>query len=170
MEDSRRAKYILALDPGTTETGVCILKVDDYRPLMYAKITNEHVMDMALDWIQQNSNETEMEVVIEMVASYGMPVGAEVFETCVWIGRFEERALQYGLPVHFIYRKDEKLTICQSPKANDATIKQALVDRFAKGTPNYGKGSKKAPGWFYGFSKDVWSAYAVGVTYIDMNF
>jgi hypothetical protein len=60
------------------------------------------------------------------------------------------------------------MNLCHSMKANDATIKQALVDRFAYGISNHGKGSKKEPGWFYGFSKDVWAAYAVGVTYHDM--
>ena len=34
---------------------------------------------------------------------------------------------------------------------------------------NYGKGTKKAPGWFYGFSGDMWQAYALGVTYIDLG-
>ena len=102
-----------------------------------------------------------------MVASYGMPVGREVFETCVWIGRFTE-ALKGRCQITYIYRKDEKLTICNSPRANDATIKQALVDRFAYGQPNHGKGTKKMPGWFYGFRQDVWAAYAVAVTYHDM--
>ena len=57
-----------------------------------------------------------------------------------------------------IYRLDEKLNLCQDSRAKDANIRQALIDRFASGTPNGGKGTKKAPGWFYGFSDDVWQA------------
>ncbi|KHD34403.1 hypothetical protein NL50_17105, partial [Clostridium acetobutylicum] len=68
----------------------------------------------------------------------------------------------------FIYRKDEKMNLCHSMKANDSTITQALCDRFAYGVRNHGKGTKKEPGWFYGFKKDIWQAYAVGVTYFDM--
>jgi hypothetical protein len=103
-----------------------------------------------------------------MIASYGMPVGAEVFDTCVCIGRLTERFTQLQFPVTYIYRKDEKMNLCHSMKANDATIKQALVDRFARGEPNYGKGTKARPGWFYGFRADMLAAYAVGVTYHDL--
>ena len=104
-------------------------------------------------------------VAIEMVASYGMPVGMEVFDTCVWIGRFAQAAK--GHRIELIYRKEEKLCLCGSLKAKDGNICQALVDRFAPGQPNKGKGTKKEPGFFYGFSKDMWAAMAVATTYFD---
>lgn len=71
-------------------------------------------------------------LIIEMIASYGMAVGKEVFETCVWIGRFEELALSRVVSTKYIFRKDEKMNICHSMKAKDSNIRQALIDRFGE--------------------------------------
>ncbi len=101
---------------------------------------------------------------VEMIASYGMPVGAEVFETCVWIGRFIE---SHNGDHAKIYRKDVKLHLCQSPRAKDANVRQALIDRF--GGKEKAIGKKKTPGPLYGFHDDMWAALAVAVTYAD-NF
>lgn len=163
-------RYVLAIDPGNKESGFCILDAEDYRPLWHAKMENndflwkvefDHMLD---EWLAGHS----FKLAIEMIASYGMAVGAEVFETCVWIGKFAQFFLnRYGIRSHYIYRKEEKLNLCGSPRANDSNISQALADRFAPGEKNHGKGTKAQPGWFYGFSKDQWAAYAVGVTFID---
>ena len=104
---------------------------------------------------------------IEMIKSYGMPVGAEIFETCVWIGRFLELLMPRGAKVDLVYRADVKLHHCHSSAAKDSNITQALVDRFASGIPNHGKGTKAAPGWFYGFKADIWAAYALAVLTAD---
>lgn len=150
---------ILAIDPGNIESGFCVL--DGYRPVKFGKISNDAFKNLFDDLFGCDV------VVIEMVESYGMPVGREVFDTVRWIGKFEAYAEKHGMDVEFVTRKEEKLAICHSMKANDSTIRQALVDRFAPGTPNHGKGTKKEKGFFYGFKADMWSAFAVGVTYLD---
>ena len=160
-------KVILAIDPGNIQSGYVIVNRHDLKPVKFGKIDNEEVLDLLF---AVSMNDIEPEIVIEMVESFGMPVGRDVFDTCVWIGRFIQFASNHDLPEPvYVTRKQEKLTLCQSMKANDATIKQYLVDRFAPGQPNYGKGTKKDPGWFYGFHADIWSAYAVAVTYADME-
>lgn len=162
--------YIFAIDPGNIESGWVLCDAESLKPVQFGKSSNSSLLcklfDLSLDYPGQTY------YCIEMIASYGMPVGKEVFDTCVWIGRFTECIVNlkitsvYQLPT-YVYRLDEKLTICRDPRANDATIRRALVDRFAPGVSNYGKGSMSSPGWFYGFKADIWQAYAVAVTYHD---
>lgn len=157
---------ILAIDPGNVESGYVLLDMN-LKPIEKGKIKNKELLEkIRMDKFWYNSTDEEDHIAIEMIASYGMAVGVTVFETCVWIGRFIE-AIGNGIEPKFIYRKDEKMNLCGSMKAKDSNIIQALVDRFAANTPNKGKGSKKEQGWFYGFSKDIWQAYAVGITYYD---
>jgi uncharacterized protein (DUF2249 family) len=149
-------EMILAIDPGSTESAYVLLRKEDLSISSFGKLENGVILEIIQDKYFDH-------VAIEMVASYGMAVGVEVFETVFWIGRFYEAARSTECKyIQKIYRKDEKMNLCHSMKAKDANIRQALIDRF--GTV----GTKKAPGWFYGVSKDVWAAIAVGVTYYDM--
>lgn len=103
-------------------------------------------------------------LVIEMIASYGMPVGKEVFDTCLWIGRFMEAAGGAEL----VYRKDVKMHLCGNMRAKDSNIRQVLIDRFGPGRER-AIGRKASPGPLYGFKRDMWQALAVAVTYDDLQ-
>lgn len=111
-------------------------------------------------------------VVIEMIGHYGtgMPAGKTVFDTCVWIGRWMEVAVRSrGLLPELVLRPTVKAHLCGSARAKDPNVTQALIDRFAAGEPNRGKGTKSRPGWFHGFRADIWAAYAVAVWAADNN-
>lgn len=155
---------ILAIDPGNVESGWCVIDAETRQVLQFGKSDNATVLDHCYGGLKWDCS------VIEMVASYGMPVGREVFETCVWIGRFSEAMTcgEGGALPDPIYRRDIKLHHCHSAKAKDSNVRQALVDRFAPGQPNHGKGTKADPGWFYGFRADIWQAYALAVYAADL--
>jgi hypothetical protein len=89
-----------------------------------------------------------------------MAVGAEVFDTVLWAGRFAEAA--HRVTVVMLPRRAVKLALCGDSRAKDANIRQALIDRFG-GSAAIGR--KAAPGPLYGISRDVWSALAIAVTY-----
>lgn len=99
--------------------------------------------------------------VCEMIACYGMAVGKEVFETCRWIGRFEQMLATHGGKLETLTRMEAKMNLCHSARANDANIRQALIDRWGE------TGTRKAPGTLYGISGHAWAALAVGVTFYD---
>ena len=157
---------ILAIDPGNKQSGYAILDTD-YKPVDFGKIDNTTLKSIIRQAVWSKRVDR---VVIEMVASYGMPVGETVFDTCVWIGRFTELIAQcptQDAEITYVKRKEYIVDLIGSVKAKDSNVIQYLIDRFAKDTPNRGKGTKKSPGWFYGVSKDVWQAIAIGVWYLD---
>ena len=149
---------ILAIDPGNIDSAYVIVD-EHHRILDKNKVSNEVMLD-----IVKAGNYDEL--VIEKIACYGMPVGAETFDTCIWIGRFQQ-ASPHCKDVSFVFRREEKITLCNSMRAKDANIRQALIDKFAQHDFKNGKGTKKNPDWFYGFAKDEWAAYAVGTTWLD---
>lgn len=157
-------RHVLAIDPGNTQSAWVLIDSRSCVPLDFGKADNDSVRAMLYHHTTNQPPAAADAVAIEMVASYGMAVGAEVFGTCVEIGRLVEIAPQAQL----VYRRDIKLHHCGSARANDANITQALIDRFAHGQPNRGKGTKKNPGWFYGFRADIWQAFALAVYVADM--
>ena len=151
---------ILAIDPGNLESAYVVVEDDLSAVVDKGKIEN----GLLLRKIQDEFIHLALDsAAIEMIASYGMPVGKEVFETCLWIGRFiEVIAKNFHFEPARVYRKDEKLCLCNSMKAKDSNIRQALIDRFGP------VGTKKKPGYFYGFKKDIWATMAVAVAYHDI--
>jgi hypothetical protein len=146
---------ILAIDPGNEKSAFVMFK-------------GERILDKDIwkndDLIPFIKSHYHNDLVIEMVASYGMAVGRTVFETCVWIGRFIQAnndGNKKDIPYHLVYRKDIKMHLCQSMRAKDSNIMQALKDRYGE------VGCKSKPGPLYGVKKDIWSALAVATYYND---
>lgn len=155
----RNKKILLAIDPGNEFSAYCLIDMETYIPFKFGKVKNEVLKEyLQSPEFSDICSNNYMYFAIEMIASYGMAVGQTVFETCVWIGRYIELMCS---PYTFIYRKDVKMNLCGSMKAKDSNIRQALIDRFGE------VGTKNKQGFFYGFKADIWSAYAVGVTFID---
>lgn len=143
---------LLAIDPGTVQSGWCTFEAG--KVLDSGVWPNENllrVVNFADTWPQPTA------LAIEMVASYGMPVGKEVFETVRWIGRFQQ-AWRDPEAVRLVYRKDVKIHLCGSMKAKDTHIWQALIDKLGP------VGTKKEPGPLYGVKSHARSAVAVAVT------
>ena len=181
--------YVVGIDPGNERSAFCLVS-PDLRPLAFDKCRNrltkqEQAELTEMTGLEDISREVFFDAikeavedfvpygevptfVIEGIENFGMPAGRSLFDTAEYIGRLSQMIEEkFDVEPFKVYRHEEKMTICHNPRANDATIKRALVDRFAPNTPNYGKGTKKNPGFFYGFSADCWSAFAQAVTYHD---
>ena len=149
-------KRIFAIDPGNVESGYAIIDLPSLEVIEAGKINNYELLK-AVPLLSCTADI----FAVEMIASYGMAVGKDVFDTCLWIGRFIQAAEKDAT---LIYRKEEKVILCNDLRAKDTNIRQALINRYAKHDFKTGKGVKKNPDTFYGVSKDAWQAIAVGVT------
>lgn len=142
---------VLAIDPGTEKSGFVLF--DGNRMHEKGWVDNEEIMGL-FSYLDADK------VAIEMVASYGMPVGKSTFETVLWIGRMVQECFHHDLEAELIYRKDIKMFLCNSMKAKDSNIRQALVDVY--GTT----GRKKSPNPAYDDGRikmngHMWSSLAI---------
>ena len=159
MKINAKSKRILAIDPGPVQSAY--VQWDGKVLEGFGLEDNREVLELL-----GLSNAAPKDMVIEQVRSYGMPVGASIFDTVFWSGRFCEA---WHGEFHQMPRLKVKQHICHDSRAKDSNIIQALVDRFAYGQRNRGKGIKKEPGFFYGFKADIWQAFALAVTWYDQN-
>ena len=149
---------ILAIDPGPTHSAYVYLV--DGVPTSFAKFAN----DMLLYCLRRGLAYRSL-VVIEKVASYGMAVGAEVFETVYWSGQFAEACR--ASRVERITRKEVVTHLCGSAKANDSNVRAALIDRY--GGQEAAIGRKGAYGPLHGMNVDHRAALAVAITWLDQH-
>ena len=172
----------MGIDPGNEQSAYIMIRQDGLPVrdvgdvLEGGKVRNRELLRTVRDLAALKRAMQPIIVGIEMVASYGMPVGKSVFDTARWTGRFEEAAR--GLETYLVYRKSPNkdngidsvcMHLCKSTRAKDSNVRQALIDRYE--TTGGGKipqiGTKSKPGPLYGISADVWSALAVAITLKD---
>lgn len=156
---------VLSLDPGSEQTAFSLIDATTRNVLVFGITPNEKLLKDLYDPVHEWGEKIApcRHMAVEMIASYGMPVGREVFETVLWIGRYLEAwRHQWKL----VYRREVKLHLCGSVTAKDGNVRQALLDKYGPGKAA-AQGTKKNPGPLYGVSKDVWSAIAVGTYYLD---
>ncbi len=152
-------RTILGIDPGTEQSAYVLW---DGAQVVYSHtVDNMSLLLMLRDYKLSQSNPI---LAIEKIASYGMAVGAETFETVFWSGRFMEAWVNRDISVCTIHRptrNEIKNHICHSSKARDTNVRQALIDRFGV------VGTVKTPGPLFGISKHKWAALAVAVFVFD---
>lgn len=151
---------VLAIDPGPERSAYVLYDgergVRDFQQMQNLEL---------LTYLKIERHLLKLRLAIEGVQSFGMPVGREVFDTCIWIGRFIEA---FGGSHTIVYRSDVKLHLCRSARAKDPMIRQALIDRFGPGRDK-AVGKKKTPGPLYGIASHCWSALAVAVYWHDTH-
>jgi hypothetical protein len=135
---------IIGIDPGNKQSGWCC--VQDGKIVGSGVMENKQLINLTA------FNGRDVTLAIEWIQAMGMAVGKEVFETCFWAGRF---AQMHRGPVRLIPRGRIKLHHCGSARAKDGNVAQSLRDKYGD------KGTKAAPGYFYGVSSHAWQAFAV---------
>ncbi len=156
---------VLGLDPGTEQSALVAFNGESVRD--HRTLPNRELLMLLREIREAEIHSGNAYVlVIEQIESFGMAVGKETFETVFWTGRFAEA----WCPKRFerLPRRPIKIHLCQSARATDANIRQALIDRFGP-TSEKAIGRKASPGPLYGLRGHEVAALAVAVTWYDLN-
>lgn len=180
---------VLAIDPGPLSSAWLVYDKERRTPLEWAYEVNDEVL------ISLSVRELSVScLAIEHIQHYGrgMPVGADVFETCIWMGRFI--GAFDAKPWVLIKNPTIRACLCNNASANARQIKQALIDKF--GGKDKAIGGVKCPkckrkGWvgrnhatcpvcegalwahppgpLHDMTEHIWSALAVAVCWSEQH-
>ncbi|MGN6223687.1 hypothetical protein [Pseudoxanthomonas sp.] len=137
---------ILAIDPGTTQSGFVLY---DGKVLSSGVMPNEDLLRVVED-------DRSDALAIEKIVSYGNVVNNDTFDTCEWIGRFQQAWACPGEVIK-IKRLEVKKALGLMGSAKDKDVNGAILALVGP------KGTKRAPGPTYGVSSHAWAA--LGVAY-----
>lgn len=153
---------VLGIDPGNISSAYCVLDRDTQKPIAHEKLNNEE--------LERKLKEGEIdfdEAVVEVVSSYGLVAGRDLFQTCMEIGRLSVIIENLGFKAYGCYRRDVKLHLTGKAASKDVNVRAALIEMYAKHDFKNGKGTKNNPDWFYKFRADEWAAAALAVCFIQ---
>jgi hypothetical protein len=138
---------ILAIDPGTHESGYCLY--DGGRVITAGVMGNSDLLKIVAD-------DRSDVLAIEKVVSYGRAVGQEVFDTCEWAGRFRQ---VWGSPDETlsVTRLQVKKALGLKGSDDEAAVNKRLREVIGE------KGTKANPGPTFGVATHAWAA--LGVAY-----
>lgn len=183
---------IIAIDPGSQKSALVFL--DKLGNISFNdKVENKDVLFVLSHQSSLSADARNFcdAIVIEQIAGMGMTAGADLFETCVWSGRFIQRWLDtVGRPWFRIPRREVKLELCNTSRANDKIIRQTIIDLYGgdlvaiggkrcsncKGKGWKGReripcfccaetGYESPPGVLKGIRSDEWQALAAGLAW-----
>jgi len=151
------SRNILAIDPGSKRSAYVIAQ-------QCGRVAGEILDNFELvDKLKTLPLETLVPV-IEMVSCYGQPVGKDVFNTVLWIGRFcqlIENTLGNN-KVTLLPRQKAKQFFYRG-SANDSMIRYAVIELY--GGKEKALGNKAAPGPLYHIHYDLWQALALAIAF-----
>lgn len=150
---------VLGIDPGSTESGWCAYDTDEKRPLAWGKNDNSRVLNTCAGYAGRREP-----IIIEQMSGYGMTLGSELIAALEWTGRFVEAA---GGTAYRIARRDVKLHLCDTARAGDAQVRDAIIQRY--GGKEKAIGRKKTPGPLYGIAGDAWAALALCIVWYEQK-
>lgn len=159
---------ILSIDPGPAESAY-IRVFTNFKHIEKGKVNNE----ILLNALRRNQFGQSITVIEELIA-YNR-CGREISDTAFQAGRLAEAAGEYCL----ISRAKVRGHLC-GRGGTDSKVITALIERFEpeiynlwdenKNTMSRAKMLNAAKeGFFHGFKEDIWQAYALGVTFVDLE-
>lgn len=155
-------QWVLALDPGSTETGWVLLAAPPPKAPRAAGKKPNGAMLADLDGQIRLASELPLLVLESIPAVYGRSALPELCEGIRWEGRFIQAwyAGTGALPT-LVARSTVKAWLCGTGKANDRDVRAELLHRWGLPSDIKPKALKSSP--LAGFAADMWAALAVAL-------